>query len=70
MGKAASDFENADQKVTKIKRLVNKSGYEEDVERYIPGSLNLMCQGMIENKLQQSNQPARCTLTCKRSSVD
>ena len=38
MGKAASDFENADQKVTKIKRIVNKSGYEEDVERYIPCS--------------------------------
>lgn len=50
--RTASDFENANEKLQKIKRLANKGEYGKDtwqVYRYIPGTLNLMFQRMLEN---------------------
>ena len=55
--RTASDFLNADQKVEKIKRLVNKGEYNKDVARYILGVLNLMYQGMLES-ITTREQPA------------
>ena len=55
--RTASDSENADQKVAKIERLVNKGEYGEDVARYIPDVLNFEFQGMIENVITRE-QPA------------
>ena len=49
LDRRASDFENSDLKVAKIKRFVNKGEYDEDVVRYTPGALNLMFQRMVKN---------------------
>ena len=46
--RAASDFDNANEKVQKIKRLINKREYYKDVFRYIPGTLNLMFEGCLK----------------------
>ena len=35
-----SDFLNVDEKVGKIKRLVNKDKYDKNVVRYVPRTLN------------------------------
>ena len=43
------DFDDASEKTQKIKRLISKGEYDEGVSRYIPGTLNLMFQGMLEN---------------------
>ena len=55
--RTTSNFENADQKVAKIKRLVNKGEFDKDVARYITGVLNLMFQGKLENTTTKE-QPA------------
>ena len=47
--RTVSGFLHADQKVEKIKRLVNKGEYDKDVARYIPRVLNLMYQGILKN---------------------
>ena len=41
------DFNNAKEKVPKIKKLINKGEYDEDVDRYI--TLDLKFQGILEN---------------------
>ena len=43
--RAVSGFLHADQKVEKIKRLVNKGEYDKDVARYILGVLNFNVPG-------------------------
>ena len=42
------DIENVNQKVQKIKKLINKNKYDEDVARYIRGTLDLIFQGMLD----------------------
>ena len=37
--KTASDFDSAKQKVSKLKRLVDRGEYDADVARYVPGTL-------------------------------
>ena len=39
--KTASDFDSAKQKVSKLKRLVDRGEYDSDVARYVPGTLEL-----------------------------
>ena len=46
--KMASDFDNTSLKVKKIRRLIEKGIYDVDIARYIPGTLDLVFQGMIE----------------------
>ena len=47
--KTASDLEKADVKVEKLKRLVDTGEYDADVARYIPGTLELAYQGMLDD---------------------
>ena len=45
--RTASDFDNANQKVKKIKKLIDKREYDTDIACYIPGTLNLVFQEML-----------------------
>ena len=49
INRTASNFINASEKVQKIKRLINTGEYDADLAKYIPGMLELVIQGMIEN---------------------
>ena len=55
--KTASGFGNANLKVKKIRRLIEWSIYEAEISRCIPGTLDLVFQGMIE-KIMIIEQPA------------
>ena len=56
----ASNFANANEKVQKIKRLINKDKCDEDVARYIPDTLKLMFQGMLENITAKEQTAQTC----------
>ena len=47
--KTASDFDTAHEKVKKIKWLLDRGEYDADVARYIPGTLALAFQGMLDD---------------------
>ena len=47
--KTASDFEKADTKVKKLKRLIDTGEYDANIARYIPGTLELAYQGMLDD---------------------
>ena len=47
--KTASDFEKADTKVKKLKRLIDTDEYDTNIARYIPGTLELAYQGILDN---------------------
>ena len=47
--KTASDFDSAREKVKKLKRLVDMGEYDTDLARYIPGILELVYHGMLDN---------------------
>ena len=51
--RTASNFTNATEKVHKIKRLINTGEYDADLAKYIPGMLNLLFQGIIENIIRK-----------------
>ena len=55
--RTASDFDTAREKVKKLKRFVDRGEYDADVARYIPGTLDLVYQGMID-KIKTIEQPA------------
>ena len=55
--RTVSDFDMAREKVKKLKRLVDRGEYDADVGRYIPGTLGLVYQGMID-KIRTIEQPA------------
>ena len=40
--KTVSDFENANLKVKKIRRLIGQGIFDADIARYIPGMLDLV----------------------------
>ena len=46
--RTASDLHNASQKVKKTKSLIDKGEYDADITRYIPGTLDMVFQGMID----------------------
>ena len=58
--KTASDFENANLKVKKIRRLIEQGIFDADIVRYIPRMLDLVFQRMIE-KLMTIEQLADTT---------
>ena len=62
--KTASDFGNANLKIKKIRRLIERDIYDADIARYIPGMLDLVFQGMIE-KIMTIEQPADATYSDK-----
>ena len=62
--KTASDFDNANLKAKKITRLIEWSIYDADIARYIPGTLDLVFQGMIEKNMT-IEQPADTTYSDK-----
>ena len=47
--KTAPDFEKADTKVKKLKRLIDTGEYDANIARYIPGTLELAYQGMLDD---------------------
>ena len=55
--KTASDFDNANLKIKKIRRLIEHGIYDADIARYILGTLDLVFQGMIE-KIKTIEHPA------------
>ena len=55
--KTASDFDNANLNVKKIRKLIHRRIYNADIARYIPGTLDLVLQGMIE-KIMTTDQSA------------
>ena len=48
INKNASDFDKADIKLKKLKRLEDTGEYDAEVARYIPGTLELAYQGILE----------------------
>ena len=62
--KTASDFDNANLKVKKIRRLLEWGVYDVDIACYIPGTLDLVLQGMIK-KIMTIEQPADTTYSDK-----
>ena len=58
--RTASNFDETNKKVQKIKRLTKIGEYDKDITRYIPGTPGLMFQGVIE-KLNTSEQQAHLT---------
>ena len=47
--RTASAFDTANKKVQKTKRLIKTGEYYVGASRYIPGVMNLMFQGKLEN---------------------
>ena len=47
--KTVSDFEKADTKVKNLKRLIDMGEYDANIARYIPGTLELAYQGMLDD---------------------
>ena len=54
--KTASDFDNANLQVKKIRRLIECGIYDADTAGYIPGTLDMVFQEMIE-KIMTIEQP-------------
>ena len=57
INKTDLDFDNGNLKVKKNKRLIERGTYDADIGPYIPGTLDLNFQGMIE-KIMTIEQPA------------
>ena len=50
-------FSNATEKVQKIRKLIETGKYGPDITKYIPGTLQLVFQGMLEH-IDTKEQPA------------
>ena len=53
----ASNFLNAGEKVQKIRKLISNGTYDSDIAKCIPGTLDLVYQGMVED-IDKKEQPA------------
>ena len=49
LDRSASNFLNAWEKVEKIRKLILTGTYGADIAKYIPGTLDLVYQGMLED---------------------
>lgn len=58
--KTTSDFDNANIKVKKIRRLIKCGIYDADIAHFIPGTSELVLQGMIQ-KIKTIEQPVDTT---------
>ena len=45
----ASSYNDAKEKVQKIRDLINMGKYDSNVSKYIPGLLELACQGILDD---------------------
>ena len=55
--RTASNFLNASEKVQKIRKLTKTGVYDADIAKYIPGMLELVYQGLLED-IDTKEQPA------------
>ena len=55
--RTASNFLNTTEKVQKICKLIQTEEYDTDIVKYIPGRLELVYQGMLED-IDTKEQPA------------
>ena len=53
----ASNYTDAGDKVRKIRKCIETGTYDADVAKYIPGTLDLVVQGMLED-IDTKEQPA------------
>ena len=47
--RTASNYDDAKEKVQKIRDLINMGKYDADLAKYIPGLLDLAVQGMLDD---------------------
>ena len=47
--RSASNYTDAGDKLSKIRKLIETGPYDADIVRYVPGTLNLIFQGMLED---------------------
>ena len=47
--RAASNYNDAKEKVRKIRELIKSWTYDADISRYVPGILEMKFQGMLED---------------------
>ena len=47
--RTASNYNDAKEKIKKMRELISTGKYDEDIARYIPGILELKFQGMLED---------------------
>ena len=47
--RTASNYVDAREKVRKIREVISRGRYDEDIAKYIPGLLELRFQGMLED---------------------
>ena len=45
----ASNYDDAKEKIKKMRELISTGKYDKDIVRYIPGVLDLKFQGMLED---------------------
>ena len=60
--RTGSNYANAGDKVRKIRKLIEIGTYDTDIARYIPGTLDLVFQGMLKDigtKEQPAHSPYR-----------
>ena len=47
--RSASNYTGAGNEVRKIRKLIKTGTYDADIARYIPGTLDIVYQGMLED---------------------
>ena len=47
--RTASNYDNVKNKVKKLRELISTGNYDADIARYIPGTLDMVFQGMLED---------------------
>ena len=45
----ASNYDNVKNKLKKLRELISTGNYDADIARYIPGTLDMVFQGMLED---------------------
>ena len=47
--RTASNYVDAKNKVKKVRKLIGTGNYNADIAKYIPGTLDMVFQGMLED---------------------
>ena len=55
--RTASNYNDAREKVKKIRGLIKTGKYDADIARYIPGTLDMVYQGMLEDRHKRKSHP-------------
>ena len=60
--RTAWNYNNAQEKIKKMRKLISTGKYDEDIGRYIPGILELKFQWMVEDiNIREKVTPSSCT---------